>query len=205
MNPQIEILKIQKRKLIKQDDFLKKKPKTFIESKMNESANKVKNVHFLTSVLNYINNPCTFFFVSLVLNYGNELLNLMIFGKTYDSFEFDPPNPQSRKYKTYYSIFLKNLDILQDYCLDRWNFYKPTSIFKTKVNYNFCEYLVNKLEPLVDSSVVEVIRNLYKILNEKDLYIEKYRGIVKNYDFPKNLQYNRDFNYNSDDEIGYFY
>ncbi|CAG8853550.1 21203_t:CDS:1, partial [Gigaspora margarita] len=118
------------------------------------------------------------------------------------------------------------LDILQDYCLDRWNFYKPTPIFKTRVNYDFCEYLVDKLKSLVDSSVVEgteiklcsnctikkkeflfnfirqlqdsiykkskevkytkffskdVIRivfcNLYKILNEKDLYIEKYRGI----------------------------
>ncbi|CAG8758697.1 33627_t:CDS:2 [Gigaspora margarita] len=50
---------------------------------------------------------------------------------------------------------VKNLDVLQDYCLDRWNFYKPTPIFKTKVNYDFCEYLVDELDPLVDSSVVE--------------------------------------------------
>ncbi|CAG8781184.1 10502_t:CDS:2 [Gigaspora margarita] len=97
------------------------------------------------------------------------------------------------------------------------NFYEPTPIFKTRANYDFCEYLVDKLEPLVDSSVVEgakiklcsncaikkkealfnsirqlqysiykklkevkytkffskdiiriVLRNLYKILNEKD-------------------------------------
>ncbi|CAG8854056.1 35165_t:CDS:1, partial [Gigaspora margarita] len=47
------------------------------------------------------------------------------------------------------------LDVLQNYCLDYWNFYKPTSIFKTRVNYDFCEYLVNELDPLVDSSIVE--------------------------------------------------
>ncbi|CAG8848299.1 12747_t:CDS:1, partial [Gigaspora margarita] len=47
------------------------------------------------------------------------------------------------------------LDVLQDYCLDCWNFYKPTSIFKTRVNYDFCEYLVDELEPLVNSLVVE--------------------------------------------------
>ncbi|CAG8841946.1 9029_t:CDS:1, partial [Gigaspora margarita] len=47
------------------------------------------------------------------------------------------------------------LDVLQDYCRDRWNFYKPTPIFKTKANYDFCKYLVDKLEPLVDSSIVE--------------------------------------------------
>ncbi|CAG8844874.1 28549_t:CDS:1, partial [Gigaspora margarita] len=147
------------------------------------------------------------------------------------------------------------LNVLQDYCLDRWNFYKPTPIFKTRANYDFCEYRVDELDLLVDSLVVEgaelklcsnctikkkealfnsicqlqysiykklkevkytkffskdiiqiVLRNLYKILNEKDLYIKKYEGIVKNYDFPKNLQYKCDFNYNSDDEtIGYFY
>ncbi|CAG8849385.1 12652_t:CDS:1, partial [Gigaspora margarita] len=51
-----------------------------------------------------------------------------------------------------------------------------------------------------------VLRNLYKILTEVYLYIEKYGRIVKTYDFPKNLRYNRDFNYNSDDEtVGYFY
>ncbi|CAG8732309.1 5872_t:CDS:1, partial [Gigaspora margarita] len=115
-------------------------------------------------------------------------------------------------------------------------------------------YLVDELDPLVDSSIVEgaeiklcsnctikkkeflfnsicqlkdsiyiklkevkytkffykdvicvVLRNLYKILKEDYLYIEKYGGVVKNYDFPKNLRYNCDFNYNSDDEIGYFY
>ncbi|CAG8852565.1 26349_t:CDS:1 [Gigaspora margarita] len=147
------------------------------------------------------------------------------------------------------------LDVLQDYCLDRWNFYKPTPIFKTKANYNFCEYLVDELEPLVDSSIVEgtklklysdctikkkeylfnsirqfkdsiyvklkevkytkffykdairvVLRNLYKILTKDYLYIEKYGRIVKTYDFPKNLRYNHNFNYNSDDEtVGYFY
>ncbi|CAG8820631.1 37213_t:CDS:1, partial [Gigaspora margarita] len=135
------------------------------------------------------------------------------------------------------------------------NFYEPTPIFKTRANYDFCEYLVDELDLLVDSSVVEdaelklysnctikkkealfnsirqlqysiykklkevkytkffskdvirkVLHNLYKILNKKDLYIEKYEGIVKNYDFPKNLQYKHDFNYNSDDEtVGYFY
>ncbi|CAG8671976.1 13093_t:CDS:1, partial [Gigaspora rosea] len=197
-----------------------------------------------------------------------------------DLIQLDPPNPRSKKYKTYHSIFLKNvyrlctkcrqdfgilqtsiekinfkLDVLQDYCLDHWNFYKSTPIFKTRANYDFCEYLVDELEPLVDSSIVDgaeiklcsncaikkkealfnsirqlqdsiykklkvvnytkffskdviriVHRNLYKILNEKDLYIEKYGGIVKNYNFPKNLLYNRDFNYNSDNEtVGYFY
>ncbi|CAG8844341.1 30650_t:CDS:1, partial [Gigaspora margarita] len=146
------------------------------------------------------------------------------------------------------------LDVLQDYCLDHWNFYKLTSIFKTRVNYNFCEYLVDKLDPLVDSSIVEgaeiklysnctikkkeflfnsirqlkdsiyvklkkvkytkffykdvirvVLHNLYKILKEDYLYIEKYGGVVKTYNFPKNLRYNCNFNYNSDDKIGYFY
>ncbi|CAG8771528.1 18544_t:CDS:2 [Gigaspora margarita] len=193
MNSQIEILKIQKRKLIKQYDFPKKRPKTSIESKMIENANEVKNVHFLTLVLNYINDTFTFFFISL-------------------------------------------LDVLQDYCLDHWNFYKPTPIFKTRVNYDFCEYLVDELDPLVDSSIVEaaeiklclnctikkkeflfnsirqlensiyvklkevkytkffykdvirvVLRNLYKILKKDYLYIEKYGRVVKTYDFPKNL------------------
>ncbi|CAG8846228.1 16427_t:CDS:1, partial [Gigaspora margarita] len=104
------------------------------------------------------------------------------------------------------------------------------------VNYDFCEYLVDELDPLVDSSIVEgteiklcsncaikkkefsfnsirqlkasiyvklkkvkytkffykdvihiVLRNLYKILKEDNLYIEKYGGVVKTYDFPKNL------------------
>ena len=36
---------------------------------------------------------------------------------------------------------------------------------------------------------------LYKILEEKDIYIEKYGGFVKNYDFPKNLLYNHNFSY----------
>ncbi|CAG8549753.1 11154_t:CDS:2 [Gigaspora margarita] len=235
MNSQIEILK--KRKLIKQHDLPKKKPKISIESKMIESANKVKNVHFLTLVLNYVNNPFTFFFVSLK--------NLC------DSLEFDPPNPRSRKYKTYYSIFLKNVHQLCTSCWQDFgskqtsiskinfkldNFYEPTPIFKTRTNYDFCEYLVDELEPLVDYSVVEgaeiklcsnctikkkeflfnsiyqlkdsiyiklkevkytkffykdviriVFRNLYKILKEDYLYIEKYGVVVKNYDFPKNL------------------
>ncbi|CAG8835782.1 12279_t:CDS:1, partial [Gigaspora margarita] len=41
-----------------------------------------------------------------------------------------------------------------------------------------------------------VIRNLYNILNEQDIYIKKYGGHVKNYNYPKNLKYNRDFSYN---------
>ncbi|CAG8828815.1 7454_t:CDS:1, partial [Gigaspora margarita] len=118
------------------------------------------------------------------------------------------------------------MDVLQDYCLDYWNFYKPIPIFKTKANYDFCEYLVDELKPLVDSSIVEgtklklcldctikkkeylfnsihqlkdsiyvklkevkytkffykdiihiVLCNLYKILKEDYLYIEKYEGI----------------------------
>ncbi|CAG8760603.1 3268_t:CDS:2 [Gigaspora margarita] len=197
MNPQIEILKIQKRKLVNQHDLPKKKPKTSIESK-------------------------------IIKNFGSK--------------------------QTLLSKINFKLDVLQDYCLDHWNFYKPTPIFKTKVNYDFCEYLVDELDPLVDSSIVEgaelklclnciikkkkalfnsirqlqdsiyvklkevkytkffykdvirvVLRNLYKILKKDYLYIGKYGGVVKNYDFPKNLRYNRDFNYNSDDEIGYFY
>ncbi|CAG8630478.1 21348_t:CDS:2, partial [Gigaspora margarita] len=115
------------------------------------------------------------------------------------------------------------LDVLQNYCLDRWKFYRPTPIFKTRANYDFCEYLVDEIEPLVNSSIVEraqlkdliykkrketkftdffyndvirvVLRNLYNILNEQDIYIEKYGGHVKNYNYPKNLKYNRDFSY----------
>ncbi|RIB17512.1 hypothetical protein C2G38_2187136 [Gigaspora rosea] len=195
MNTQVEIPKVQKRKFNEQYNFSKKKLKTSIESKMIKRANEVKNIHFLTLVLNCFDNPFIFF-----------------------------------------HFF--------DYCLDRWNFYKPTPIFRTRANYNFCEYLVDELEPLVDFSVVEgsefklcsdctikkkealfnsvhrlkdsiyrkkieikftdffyndviriVIRNLYNILNEQDIYIEKYGGHVKNYDFPKNLLYNRDFSY----------
>ncbi|CAG8837980.1 4455_t:CDS:2, partial [Gigaspora margarita] len=226
-------------------DFSKKKPKTFIESKMIESANEVKNIHFLTLVLNYINNPCTFFFVSLVCKLWKRI------AESHDFWE----NLYFGSKQTSIEQINFKLDVLQDYCLDRWNFYKPTSIFKTRANYDFCEYLVDELEPLVDFSVVEsaklklcsnctikkkeflfnsirqlqdsiykkskevkyikffskdiiriVLYNLYKILNEKDLYIEKYGGIVKNYDFSKNLRYNHNFNYNSDDkDFGYFY
>ncbi|CAG8846360.1 13703_t:CDS:2, partial [Gigaspora margarita] len=55
-----------------------------------------------------------------------------------DSLKFDPPNSQLRKYKTYHSIFLKNVHHL---C--------------TSSNYDFCKYLVDKLKLLVDSLVVE--------------------------------------------------
>ncbi|CAG8775087.1 20817_t:CDS:2 [Gigaspora margarita] len=112
MNPQIKILKIQKRKLIKQDDFPKKKSKTFIESKMIKSTNEVKNVHFLT-----------------LQDFGSK--------------------------QTSISKINFKLDVLQDYCLDRWNFYEPTPIFKTRVNYDFCEYLVDELDPLVHFLIVE--------------------------------------------------
>ncbi|CAG8853086.1 42633_t:CDS:1, partial [Gigaspora margarita] len=37
------------------------------------------------------------------------------------------------------------------------NFYKPTPIFKTRVNYDFCEYLVNELDLLVDSLIVKSV------------------------------------------------
>ncbi|CAG8707118.1 42101_t:CDS:2 [Gigaspora margarita] len=95
---------------------------------MIESANEVKNVHFLTLVLNYVNDPFTFFFVSLQ-DFGSK--------------------------QTSISKINFKLDVLQDYCLDRWNFYKPTSVFKTRANYDFCKYLVDELEPLVDFSIVE--------------------------------------------------
>ncbi|CAG8835855.1 40022_t:CDS:2, partial [Gigaspora margarita] len=131
-------------------------PKTSIESKMIESANEVKNFHFLTLVLNYINDPFTFFFISLVCKLWKRIAKAHDFWENLcNSLEFDPLNPQSKKYKLIIPSFSKmfiNYVLLVGKIL---NFYEPTSIFKTKVNYDFCEYLVDELEPLVDSSIVK--------------------------------------------------
>ncbi|CAG8846177.1 37301_t:CDS:1, partial [Gigaspora margarita] len=148
---------------------------------MTKRANEVKNIHFLTLVLNYINNPFTFFFVFLVCKLWKRIAESYDFWESFcDSLGFDGPTPKVRKYKTYHSVFLKNvhqlctiyrqffgerqisieqinfkLDVLQDYCLDHWNFYRPTPIFKTRANYDFCEYLVDEIELLVNSSIVK--------------------------------------------------
>ncbi|RIB02535.1 hypothetical protein C2G38_2227573 [Gigaspora rosea] len=249
--------------------FVKQNRIQFKES--DHRANEVKNIHFLTLVLNCFDNPFIFLFVSLVCKLWKQIVETHDFWESFcDQLGINGPNPHARKYKTYYSIYLKNLnrlctscrkdfgerqtsikkinfklDVLNDYCIDRMNFYKPTPIFKTRANYKFCKYLTNTIDPWISvdvdfklcsdctiqkkeflfDSINElkdsinrkrkkfkyteffyndviriVLRNLYKILNEKDLYIEKYSGVVKNWDFPKNLLYNRDFSYNKKEE-----
>ncbi|CAG8840431.1 42561_t:CDS:1, partial [Gigaspora margarita] len=49
-----------------------------------------------------------------------------------DSLEFDPLNPQSRKYKTYHSIFFKNVHRLCTSCQQDFGS-KQTSI--SKINF----------------------------------------------------------------------
>ncbi|RIB10224.1 hypothetical protein C2G38_2206676 [Gigaspora rosea] len=113
------------------------------------------------------------------------------------------------------------LDVLNDYCIDRMNFYKPTPIFKTRANYEFSKYLTDTIDPWISEdvdfklcsnctiqkkeflfdSINELKDSIYKKKkNEKDLYIEKYGGVVKNWDFPKNLLYNRNFSYDKKEE-----
>ncbi|CAG8536620.1 12606_t:CDS:2, partial [Gigaspora rosea] len=88
------------------------------------------------------------------------------------------------------------LDVLNDYCIDRMNFYKPTPIFKTRANYEFSKYLTDTIDPWISEDVDFKLCSNY----EKDLYIEKYGGVVKNWDFPKNLLYNRNFSYDKKEE-----
>ncbi|RIB06662.1 hypothetical protein C2G38_2216537 [Gigaspora rosea] len=198
---------------------------------MIKRANEVKNIHFLTLVLNCFDDPFIFLFVSLVCKLWKQIVETHDFWESFcDQLGINGPNPRAHKYKTYYSIYLKNLnrlctscrkdfgerqtsikkinfklDVLNDYCIYHMNFYKPTPIFKTRANYKFCKYLTDTIDPWISEDVdfklcPDFLRNLYKILNKKDLYIEKYGGVVKNWDFPKNLLYNRDFSYNKKEE-----
>ncbi|CAG8797512.1 21049_t:CDS:2 [Gigaspora margarita] len=157
MNSQIKILKIQKRKLIKQHDFSKKKPKTSIESKMIET-----NYDFCEYLVNKLELLVDF---SVVEDAEIKLCsNCAIKKALFNSI-----------HQLQYSIYKKLKEV------------KYTKFFSKDI-------------------IRIVLHNLCKILNEKDLYIEKYGEVVKTYNFPKNLQYNHDFNYNSDDEtFSYFY
>ncbi|RIB11119.1 hypothetical protein C2G38_2204292 [Gigaspora rosea] len=67
------------------------------------------------------------------------------------------------------------------------------SIYKKRKEFKYTEFFYNDVIRIV-------LRNLYNILDKKDLYIEKYGGIVKNWDFPKNLLYNHDFSYDKKEE-----
>ncbi|CAG8766542.1 12457_t:CDS:2 [Gigaspora margarita] len=180
MNSQIEILKIQKRKLIKQHDFPKKRPKTSIESKMIENANEIKNVHFLTLVLNYINDPFTFFFVSLYLV---DELDPLVDSSIVEGAEIKLCSNCAIKKKEFLFNSIRQL---------------KDSIYVKLKEVKYTKFFYKDI-------IRVVLYNLYKILKEDYLYIEKYSRVVKTYNFPKNLRYNHDFNYNSDDKIGYFY
>ncbi|RIB11118.1 hypothetical protein C2G38_2204291 [Gigaspora rosea] len=148
MNTQIEIPKVQKRKFNEQYNFSKKKLKTSIESKMIKRANEVKNIHFLTLVLNCFDDPFIFLFVSLVCKLWKQIVETHDFWESFcNQLGINGPNPHAHKYKTYHSIYLKNLnhlytscrkdfgerqtsikkikfklDVLNDYCIDHMNF-----------------------------------------------------------------------------------
>ncbi|CAG8591724.1 4877_t:CDS:2 [Gigaspora rosea] len=144
---------------------------------MIKRANEVKNIHFLTLVLNCFDDPFIFLFVSLVCKLWKQIVETHDFWESFcNQLGINGPNPHAHKYKTYHSIYLKNLNHLYTSCRKDFG-ERQTSIKKIKFK-------------------LDVLNDYY----EKDLYIEKYGGVVKNWDFPKNLLYNRNFSYDKKEE-----
>ncbi|CAG8841429.1 4120_t:CDS:1, partial [Gigaspora margarita] len=199
-------------------------------------------------ILNYINKRNDIINASLVCKeWKNILDNYNFWKKKNEKFGFGLPLPKAKKYKTHYSIFIKNSDklcwcnkelstgdtlirdiyfkihILEEFCENRNKFYKikPYNTFITFVQKeinkvikiikneyyyrtgdNCKNYIINQIQILISSIKKEkgkkekekkfsnffytdffniIIHNLYKIINEKDLYIERFGGFVKNF------------------------
>ncbi|CAG8826007.1 26974_t:CDS:1, partial [Dentiscutata erythropus] len=102
----------------------------------------------------------------------NVLDNHVFWENLIEHLEFEGPNPKSKKYKTYKSIFVKNvnklcwckknigevnrdlkkietkLSVLYDFYLDRLGFYKSWVEMKytrSEIYYNLCNYMGEKI------------------------------------------------------------
>jgi hypothetical protein len=213
-------------------------------------------IHPISIVFNYIDDFKTFYHASLVCKTWKNILDKHKFWQTINKcLGYEEPRPKAKKYKTYYSIFVKNIDrtchecyknfylhdksvynilfklhILERYCNNRLDFkiYKYNYTYKNFVefvrdnitnltkpfdNYKkssiICEDCKDKflkqVEVLIDKIYKKknnyekedkrlcdfvykdffkvIIRNLYNIINELFLFIERFGGVVKDYNY----------------------
>ena len=230
-----------------------KRTRKQISNSTNKKSKIENKIHPIQLVFNYIDDSFTFQKISIVCKKQQNILNNHIFWKNLCEYlDFEEPKPKAKKYKTWKSIFVKNIDklcickkniktknsnlkiinfklrILSYYCLNRSNFYK------TEIYCNFCQYVKDEIEILYQQShdfndccelcdnedliinsvkqlikkiydrkkrfefsdfikkdfVKVIIRNLYNIINNNFIYIERLGGVVKDWNFETN--YSRD-------------
>jgi hypothetical protein len=214
-------------------------------------------IHPISLVFNYIIDFKTFYYASLVCKTWKNVLDKHKFWQNINErLGYEEPKPRAKKYKTYHSIFVKNIDrtcyechknfylhnksvdniifklrILKLYCNNRLDF----KIYKYNFTYkNFVEFvkeninnlysqfetgktsmiickeckdiLLQEVEVLIEKIKKKknhyerdkkfsdfvykdffniIIRNLYIIINESFLYIERFGGLVKDYKYPE--------------------
>ncbi|CAG8723239.1 13865_t:CDS:1 [Dentiscutata erythropus] len=203
-------------------------------------------IHPIYYVFNHIFDPYTFQRCSLVCKSWKKILDEHPFWrKVVEDCGLESPRPNSRKYKTYKSIFVKNfnklcpcykgllkehdfvyavnfkLRILREYCYYklRYKVYKDNYVYRNLVNFvlekilklieksdmsTHCIYLLGYVRDLINQIykkhdriekykeicefvkvdfIKVVVRNLYRIINDKTLYIEKFGGYVKDWHY----------------------
>jgi hypothetical protein len=136
-----------------------------------ERYEETKNIHPISLVFNYIDDPYKFQTASLVSKSWQQALDSHQFWEDLlDDIGIKGPKPKAKKYKTYKSIFVKNADklckcksdwgitnkqidkiyfkttILISYCLNRKEWYT------TRKHNEFCSFVQRKLERLQKKS-----------------------------------------------------
>ncbi|CAG8815377.1 25421_t:CDS:2 [Gigaspora margarita] len=178
--------------------------------KSNKKSKKEEKVNPFSLVLKYINKRNNILNSLLICKeWKNILENHDFWKRKNEKFEFGSPELKARKYKTHYSIFLKNskklcgchkelltgdtlirdiyfkIHILEEFCENRNEFYK------VKPYNNFIFFVEKEIEKVIEIIKNEyyyrtdffniIIHNLYKIINKKDLYIERFGGFIKDF------------------------
>ena len=165
---------------------------------------KIKNatIHPLTLIFNYIDDPFEFCNTSLVYKKWKNVLDNHVFWKNLiEHLEFEGSNP---KYKTYKSIFVKNvnklcwckknigevnqdlkkietkLSVLYDFYLDRLGFYKSWIKMKytrSEIYYNLCNYIGEKIFNIYNQCEYKKRCNLY---NNQQNILKQIQKLIDN-------------------------
>jgi hypothetical protein len=162
-----------------------------------ESSNKKNKfeIHPLSLVFNYINDFSTFYKASLVCKKWQIILDNHIFWKTLcEHLDLEEPKPKAKKYKTWKSIFIKNINklcickrnikiknsnlkninfklrILSYYSLNRLNFYK------TEIYCQLCQYTRDELEILYQQS--NNFNEYCKLCNNEEDIIDSVKELI---------------------------
>jgi F-box domain len=173
--------------------------------KYSQLSNKI-----IKLIFNYINDPKDFGRLSMVNKEWKDILDNHHFWKNLIEYlDFSKPNPNAKKYKTYKSIFIKNINNLcfcktnfaennksikkihlklkrlESFCEDRIDFYR---CLKYK---RYCTNVLNQLNNIIQKSKnykrCEDCDNENKLIdllyNLKDYVYDKKREFKKNNDF----------------------